>query len=329
MPSFPSPKPNVSCFDDLEFFKDFENEFLAIVYNDALTSKSDHLTESTLSPQHIDKFDLKDETSLSEYDEVEQNILYFNDLFPFNIIYLDDLKSGKLVSKNGYGVLGKDIYDIWLFHLEIRGTGTLGLRDIADFKKRLGKIYRGEVHGVHVFDFGGLTGIIHEGLRGRTLMEYKDAQGQSVFTSRAWMRLFEIRVSVGGARRRMRWRHFILALGLHTTEEMETTGFGLYWVESGRQISEKGDLSAFWREISFEGDFLYTPFLYSYQGSNVEIMPQAHRLEEEEGYDIWESIYVKLDDTWAWVAPGPQRQQVAAAGALEAAEDALVADEGA
>nr|GEX56685.1 hypothetical protein [Tanacetum cinerariifolium] len=220
-------------------------------------------------------------------------------------------------------------YTIWLFHLEIRGTGTLGLRDIADFKKRLGKIYRGEVHGVHVFDFGGLTGIIHEGLRGRTLMEYKDAQGQSVFTSRAWMRLFEIRVSVGGARRRMRWRHFILALGLHTTEEMETTGFGLYWVESGRQISEKGDLSAFWREISFEGDFLYTPFLYSYQGSNVEIMPQAHRLEEEEGYDIWESIYVKLDDTWAWVAPGPQRQQVAAAGALEAAEDALVADEGA
>ncbi|GKE55839.1 hypothetical protein Tco_1495024, partial [Tanacetum coccineum] len=32
---------------------------------------------------------------LSEYDEVEQNVLYFNDLFPFNIIYLDDLKSDK------------------------------------------------------------------------------------------------------------------------------------------------------------------------------------------------------------------------------------------
>ncbi|GJV11728.1 hypothetical protein Tco_1353269 [Tanacetum coccineum] len=67
----------------------------AIVYNDALTSKSDFLTEPTLTPQHIDEFDLKDETSLSEYDEVEQNILYFNDLFPFNIIYPDDLKSDK------------------------------------------------------------------------------------------------------------------------------------------------------------------------------------------------------------------------------------------
>ncbi|GKA36940.1 hypothetical protein Tco_0723505 [Tanacetum coccineum] len=64
MPSFPSPEPMVK-----------------------------YLTEPTLCPQHIDEFDLKDETSLSEYDEVEQNVLYFIDLFPFNIIYPDDLKS--------------------------------------------------------------------------------------------------------------------------------------------------------------------------------------------------------------------------------------------
>nr|GEU87257.1 hypothetical protein [Tanacetum cinerariifolium] len=37
MPSFPSLKTKVSCIDDLNFFKDFENEFPAIVYNDALT----------------------------------------------------------------------------------------------------------------------------------------------------------------------------------------------------------------------------------------------------------------------------------------------------
>ncbi|GJU49272.1 hypothetical protein Tco_1218827 [Tanacetum coccineum] len=95
MSSFPSPMPTVSCFDDLDFFKYFENEFPGIVYNDALTSKSNFLTEPTLSPQHIDEVDLKDETSLSECDEEEQNVLYFNDLFPFNIIYTDDLKSDK------------------------------------------------------------------------------------------------------------------------------------------------------------------------------------------------------------------------------------------
>ncbi|GJU28452.1 hypothetical protein Tco_1167073 [Tanacetum coccineum] len=95
VPSFPPPEPTVSCFDDLDFFKDFENEFPAIVYNDAPTSKSNLLTEPILSPQHIDKFDLNDETSLSEYDEEEQNVLYFNDLFPFNIIHTNDLKSEK------------------------------------------------------------------------------------------------------------------------------------------------------------------------------------------------------------------------------------------
>ncbi|GKE56600.1 hypothetical protein Tco_1495785, partial [Tanacetum coccineum] len=88
--------PTVSCFDDLDFFNDFENEFPAIIYNDALTSKSEDLSsEPTLCPQHIDDFDLKDETSLSKYDKKEQNVLYSNDLFPFNIIYPDDSKSDK------------------------------------------------------------------------------------------------------------------------------------------------------------------------------------------------------------------------------------------
>ncbi|GKD99370.1 hypothetical protein Tco_1387354 [Tanacetum coccineum] len=95
MPLLPSPKPTVSYFDDLDFFKDFKNEFPAIVYNDAQTSKSDLLTEPILNPQHIDEFDLKDETSFSESDKEEQNILNFNDLFPFNVIYLNDSKSDK------------------------------------------------------------------------------------------------------------------------------------------------------------------------------------------------------------------------------------------
>ncbi|GKB36970.1 hypothetical protein Tco_0881912 [Tanacetum coccineum] len=69
MHSFPPPEPTVSCFDDLDFFKDFENEFPAIVYNDDITSKLDFLTEPTVSPHHIDEFNLKDETSLSEYED--------------------------------------------------------------------------------------------------------------------------------------------------------------------------------------------------------------------------------------------------------------------
>ncbi|GJZ45423.1 hypothetical protein Tco_0593019, partial [Tanacetum coccineum] len=41
MPSFSSSDPTVSYFDDFDYFKDFEKEFSAIAYNDALTSKLD------------------------------------------------------------------------------------------------------------------------------------------------------------------------------------------------------------------------------------------------------------------------------------------------
>ncbi|GKA68386.1 hypothetical protein Tco_0768303 [Tanacetum coccineum] len=49
--------PTVSYFNDVDFLKDFENEYSAITYNDALT-------EPSISPQHIDEFDLKDKISL-------------------------------------------------------------------------------------------------------------------------------------------------------------------------------------------------------------------------------------------------------------------------
>ncbi|GKF39823.1 hypothetical protein Tco_0119884 [Tanacetum coccineum] len=42
-------------------------------------------------------------------------------------------------------------------------------------------------------------------------------------------------VQLGGARRRMTLRQFILALGLHSKEEMAEAGFGAYLVWRGRE----------------------------------------------------------------------------------------------
>ncbi|GJY54904.1 hypothetical protein Tco_0446568 [Tanacetum coccineum] len=258
LPSLPSPEPKISCFDDLDFFKDFKNEFPAIVYNDAQTSKSDLLTKPILSPQHIDEFDLNDKTSLSGYDEEEQNVLYINDLFPFNIIHPDDLKSEKDNDDNeidiiqSSGDMALPLRDQRQQYLRYEGLQYID-DDIADFKMRLARIYRKEVHRVQVFDFGGLPKLIAEGLSARMLIEHKDAQGVSLFTSRAWRRIFDIKgplvhelileffstfrfgeaildldtlgalqFQLGGARRRLSWRQFILALGLHTDKEMQT-----------------------------------------------------------------------------------------------------------
>ncbi|GKA36832.1 hypothetical protein Tco_0723397 [Tanacetum coccineum] len=188
------------------------NKFPAIVYNDALTSKSDFSTKPTLYPQHIDEFDFTDETSSSKYDEEEQNVLYFYDLFPFNIIYPDDQKSDKDNDDNEIDTLqslggGQDMAlpprDQRYQYLRYEGLQYTNA-DIAYCKTRLARIYRRDVHRVQVFDFGGLPDLMAEGLSGWGL---------------------QVSVSLGGARHHLSWRQFILALGLHTAKEMETVGF--------------------------------------------------------------------------------------------------------
>nr|GEU43383.1 reverse transcriptase domain-containing protein [Tanacetum cinerariifolium] len=54
--------------EDVHYLRSFKKEFPAIIYNDALTCKSDFSPQPTISPQHIDEFNLKNKTSLSECD---------------------------------------------------------------------------------------------------------------------------------------------------------------------------------------------------------------------------------------------------------------------
>nr|GEY22827.1 hypothetical protein [Tanacetum cinerariifolium] len=76
MPSFPSSEPMVSYFNDLDYFKDFENEFPAIVYNDALTSKLDFLTEllsnANATKEHK-KVSVNENTIVNAYGELYVN----------------------------------------------------------------------------------------------------------------------------------------------------------------------------------------------------------------------------------------------------------------
>ncbi|GKF97393.1 hypothetical protein Tco_0293214 [Tanacetum coccineum] len=83
-------------------------------------------------------------------------------------------------------------------------------------------------------------------------MIYIGDDGQEVFVSHAWRRIGdEMRLDaagtlcfqLGGARHSMTWRQFVLALGLHTTEEIAEDGFEAYWLGSERVIPDKGDLS--------------------------------------------------------------------------------------
>ncbi|GJY92808.1 hypothetical protein Tco_0508590 [Tanacetum coccineum] len=79
-----------------------------------------------------------------------------------------------------------------------------------------------------------------------------------------------------GARRCMRCREFIMGMGLHTTEEIKSAGFGAYWAGSARQIPDKRDLSAYWVGISSVGDFFGTTL--SYTSIRDPMLRLCHRL---------------------------------------------------
>ncbi|GKE58625.1 hypothetical protein Tco_1497810 [Tanacetum coccineum] len=83
----------------------------------------------------------------------------------------------------------RDQRHLWLRYEGQEYTDT----DSVDFEERLERIYDRRVHRVHVFDLGGLTEEMDLGVSARIRMEHNDDQGQVVFTSLAWRRLFKIR----------------------------------------------------------------------------------------------------------------------------------------
>ncbi|GJU45162.1 hypothetical protein Tco_1202428 [Tanacetum coccineum] len=195
MPSIPSPEPAIISFDDLDFFHDFENEFPAIVYNDAQNSKPDLFTEPILYSQHIDEFNLNDKTSLSEYDKEEHKNLCAPFGFPFDPkqYYKDGVCAIMLRRPRSI----RHMAPLPPCEQRYRFLRYEGLEytdsDISDFESRLERIHMREIHRVPVFDFGGLPDLMSEGLTARLTMEHRDEAGVSVFTSQAWRRMLDIR----------------------------------------------------------------------------------------------------------------------------------------
>ncbi|GJZ88845.1 hypothetical protein Tco_0660627 [Tanacetum coccineum] len=431
MLSSPSPEPTIGYFDDLDFLKDFENELPAIVYND-LKSKSDLLNEPSVSSQHIDKF----ETSLSKYDEKEQNVLYLNDSFPLNVIFSNNPKTIKdnddnidITQLSRSNVLNIDakrsnelprinhdktnkVFNEKFFIMTLDAdivswnyfNNWMPLNLIKNLYVPFGipldpkRYYKDDMaplphrnlrHPWLLYQVGGYDeGIVHNGMRqtlkDRLSMMYAGDDEEALFTSHAWRRLFEL----DGARRRMTWKQFILALGLHSEEEMAEPGFGAYWSGSERVILDKGGLRDYWIEILSDMDFLGPAPSYVHirdpirrlchrmiacsifgraQGAEKYLFHHAEGRKSEarlsRGHfigrivahfglvgdqglrglsmvvselpviDLHEldmlNICARFGDMWPWVAPRPERQQAATAGALGAAEGAPAADEGA
>ncbi|GJT85661.1 hypothetical protein Tco_1067378 [Tanacetum coccineum] len=112
-----------------------------------------------------------------------------------------------------------------------------------------------------------------------------------------------LQFQLGGLRCGMSWRQFVLAVGLHTAEEIDSVGLRVYWAESTREIANKGDISVYMNVRAVNVPYLLAQYLLRY------------------AFKRKLRIYEWLGDNWAWVAPGPERQQVVAAGVAQAHQE--------
>ncbi|GJZ93223.1 hypothetical protein Tco_0665288 [Tanacetum coccineum] len=85
----------VRYFEDINYFKDFENEFPAIVYNDVLTSQAEFSYEPTVNAYPAIKIDFDFKISSSDSDDEDYSFIYDKNLFSYKLVSIDDLKSNK------------------------------------------------------------------------------------------------------------------------------------------------------------------------------------------------------------------------------------------
>ncbi|GJZ16311.1 hypothetical protein Tco_0551988 [Tanacetum coccineum] len=78
--------------DDLDFFTNFEVDFPAIVYNDALTSNKNVLPEPTVSIYDAIKTDFDFSISFSDSDDEDYTFICDKDSFSYKLIPANDLK---------------------------------------------------------------------------------------------------------------------------------------------------------------------------------------------------------------------------------------------
>ncbi|GKC39564.1 hypothetical protein Tco_1051948 [Tanacetum coccineum] len=83
----------VGYFEDVDYFKDFENEFPAIVYKDTLTSELEVPSKPTVSAHHAKKVDFDFVISFDESDDEDYTFTYDKNSFSYKLVFVNDLKS--------------------------------------------------------------------------------------------------------------------------------------------------------------------------------------------------------------------------------------------
>ncbi|GJX49523.1 hypothetical protein Tco_0276368 [Tanacetum coccineum] len=218
-----------ATYDRMEYYEIEDNSFLnletkypAIVFDD--TSDTALSCKPTVSPLDNNKIDFK--ISFDESDDEDYLVIFDENSFSCKIIYVDNLKTDS-----------EDAIDEVNMASSLSPEPTIGYIDNLDFFKD----FENDFPTIAYNDLKSISDPLiepsvymapfphrdlrHPWLKFQTLgdrlsMVYTRDDGQALFTTHAWMWLFE----------------FILALGLHTKEEMAEAGFRAYWSGRGRHL---------------------------------------------------------------------------------------------
>ncbi|GKA27512.1 hypothetical protein Tco_0713680 [Tanacetum coccineum] len=314
MPSFPSPKPTISHSDDLDFFKYFKDEFPAITYNDDLTSK---LTEPSVNIEPLPSRDQRHPWLRYQVEGYAEEIVHN---------YEQTLET----------IWGRSVNRVHI--LDFVGL-TEGMRQTL--RDRLRMVYTGD-EGQGLFTSHALRRLFEirallvrefileflstcrmsdteMGLDVANTLCFQLGGARQISSDRDFLRPTPSYVFIQGPVRRLCHRMIACIIsGKGQTHEkyMFRHAKGR---KSGARLSEGhfiGCLAAHFGLVSDQG-------LRGLSVVTRELpLLDLHKLGKL-------NIYERIGDTWAWVAPRPERQSDATAGAPRAAEDAPVVDEGA
>ncbi|GKF22685.1 hypothetical protein Tco_0075007, partial [Tanacetum coccineum] len=83
----------VRYHEDIDYFKDFETDFLAIVFNDPLATGHKISSEPTVSPHRDDRIDFDFKISFDESDDEDYIVSYDKKSFSYKLTSVNDLKT--------------------------------------------------------------------------------------------------------------------------------------------------------------------------------------------------------------------------------------------
>ncbi|GJZ81621.1 hypothetical protein Tco_0646615 [Tanacetum coccineum] len=207
-----------------------KRDFPTIIYKDALAPDHEISSEFTVSPHRDNRIDFDFKISFDESDNDDYIVSYDKNLFSYKLTYVNDLKpdsdndkveinlsSDDIIVEPSDGVIDvkidthfhefveghevshnipdmarlppKDQRHLWLRYKDPQYTDAI----ILDLETRLGRIFDRQVNRVQVLDFARLIDEIGRAVTDRLRMVHTRAEGQVLFTSDAWRRVFEIR----------------------------------------------------------------------------------------------------------------------------------------